>query len=60
MSVLQAGAFRYDDLAEAQFGDVLHFQEWLDMSVFGSKTDPASTGQAAFIPISEPGCSKFV
>ncbi len=43
MSVLQAGAFRYNDLAEAQLGDVLLFQEWLDMSVFGSKTGPAST-----------------
>ena len=56
MSVLQAGAFRYDDLAEGQLGDVLHYPEWLDMSVFGSKTDPASTGQAAIIPV-DPGPS---
>ncbi len=43
MSVLLAGAFRYDDLAEGQLGNILHFPECVE-------TDPASAGQAAFIP----------
>jgi hypothetical protein len=50
MSVLLAGAFRYDDLAEGQLGDILYFPECVDLSVFWSKTEPASAGQAAFIP----------
>ena len=50
MAVLHDGALRYDDLQEAQLGDFLFFPDAVDVSVFGSKTDPRCAGQPAALP----------
>ena len=50
--VLHDGTLCYGDLLEGQLGDVLHFPECVDISVFGSKTDPSSAGQPTSLPTS--------
>ena len=47
------GALRYDDTREGQLGDILFFEDVLDVGVFGSKTDPLRVGQTAQIPRSD-------
>ena len=63
MAFLHDGALRYDDAVEAQIGDVLHFEDVLDVPVFGSKTDRARAGQPAVLPRSaDPasGCAALI
>ena len=49
MAFLHDGALRYDDAVEAQIGDVLHFGDVLDVSIFRSKTDRARAGQPVVV-----------
>lgn len=50
MAVLFEAGLRYDDSREGQLGDVLFFPDGVDVSVFGSKTDPLLAGQTAQLP----------
>ena len=50
MAFLHDGALRYDDMLEGQLGDILCFDSYLDLSVFGSKTDRRLAGQPATMP----------
>jgi hypothetical protein len=59
MAVLHHGAFRYDDLLEAQLGDVLFFTKVVDISVFGSETDPQAAGQPAARPHEGAGATAW-
>jgi hypothetical protein len=43
-------ALRYDDTREGQLGDILFFDDVVDVGIFGSKTDPLSLGQTAQMP----------
>ncbi len=40
-----------DDKREGQLGDILFFDDVVDINVFGSKTDPARVGQTSQMPI---------
>ena len=60
MAVLHDGAFRYDDTLEGQLGDVLFFPDVVDVSIFGSKTDPTLAGQPGALPREGPGASALL
>ena len=49
-ATLEAAALRFDDIIEAQIGDAVVNTDHIDLSVFGTKTDAALTGQAAVLP----------
>ena len=49
-AILEAAGLLYDDLMEAQLGDAIFFGDLVDLSIFGSKTDPLSVGQTAVMP----------
>ena len=50
-AALMSGAgLRYDCLQEAQLGDAIILPDLVDLTVFGSKTDPALAGQATVLP----------
>ena len=51
-AILEAAGLRYDGLMEAQLGDAIFFGDLVDLSIFGSKTDPLLVGQAAVMPAS--------
>ena len=58
MSLLRDGALRYDDMLEGQLGNILCFDSYLDLSVFGSTTDRRLASQPATMPRSpEPGAA---
>ena len=50
-ALMHGGALRYDDTREGQLGDILFFDDVVDINVFGSKTDPARVGQTSQMPI---------
>ena len=50
LAFLHDGALRYDYMLEGQLGDILCFDSYLDVSVFGSKTDRRLAGQPATMP----------
>ena len=56
MAVLSTGALRFDDVQEAQLGDARLFPGMVELSIFGSKTDPLRVGQEAVLAEAEgPG-----
>jgi len=59
MAVLSAGSLRFDDLLEAQLGDVCWFDGVADLSLFGTKTDHGLEGQAAALPFSADPASGY-
>jgi hypothetical protein len=50
MAVMHDGTLRYDYTLEGQLGDVLFFQEVVEISIVGSKTDRDLAGQASVLP----------
>jgi hypothetical protein len=57
---LSDAALRFDDIAEGELGDVLHFPDVIQLPLFGTKTDTRREGQLAILPVSsEPtsGCA---
>ena len=48
------GALRYDDTREGQLGDILFFEEVLDVGIYGAKTDTLLRGQTAQLPRCAP------
>ena len=59
MAVLSGGALRFDDVHEAQLGDVCWFEGVADLSLFGTKTDTMLVGQAGAIPASADPASGY-
>jgi len=51
-ALMHCGALRYDDTREGQLGDILFFDDVVDINVFGSKTDKGRIGQTSQMPIS--------
>ena len=56
MALLHGACLRYDDTREGQVGDILHFDDVVDINIFGSKTDRLLAGQVAILP-TDPGSS---
>jgi hypothetical protein len=52
MAFLHDRALRYADTLEGQLGDTLFFDDCVDISIFGSKTDQLLAGQPAAMPLS--------
>lgn len=50
MALLHGACLRYDDTREGQVGDILHFDDVVDINIFGSKTDRLLVGQVAILP----------
>ena len=50
MALLHGACLRYDDTREGQVGDILHFDDVVDINIFGSKTDRLLAGQVAILP----------
>jgi integrase len=48
--ILSDGALRFDDLVEAELGDILRFPGVVQLALFGTKTDTRREGQLAILP----------
>jgi len=62
-AILADGALRFDDAAESELGDFLHFPDVVQLSVFATKTDKRKEGQLAILPVSSDphsGCAALL